>query len=377
MTLKPGAAPDRSLRPGPGLLGAGFKIGLFSLNASSGIAMTRVPERWRADWNEIVEVAQLADRAGLDFLLPLQRWRGYGGETDPRGWCMETITHAAALAGLTRHIALVATVQVPIVHPAWAARAIATLDHVSGGRAGLNVVCGWNEKDFAMFGAIDVGVSNRYSRGAEWLDIFSRMIGGEGPFDHSGEYFKVEGAWCQPASLQTGGPALLSAAFSADGREFAARHCNILFTTISGIEHGKRHVNSQIELAQSFGREIEVFTPLHVVCRSTRKEAEDYYDEYAGASADGGAVDNYIAENSRSGKPVLAAAMRMQRKRIAGGFGSLGVVGSPADVAAQLVELRDAGFGGISLSFVNFKNELPYFLGAVLPVLAKAGMSTS
>jgi alkanesulfonate monooxygenase SsuD/methylene tetrahydromethanopterin reductase-like flavin-dependent oxidoreductase (luciferase family) len=377
MTPNPGVPATRRSKSGPGLLGAGFKIGLFSLNASGGIAMTRVPERWQANWDDIVEVAQLADRAGLDFLLPLQRWRGYGGETDPRGWCMETMTHAAALAGLTRQIALVATVQVPIVHPAWAARAIATLDHVSGGRAGLNVVCGWNEKDFAMFGALDVGVTNRYSQGAEWLDIFSRLIGGEGPFDHSGEYFKVAGAWCQPASLQTSGPALLSAAFSAGGREFAAKHCDILFTTVSSIEHGKRQVNSQIELAQSFGRKVVVFTPLHVVCRSTRQEAEDYYDEYTGASADDGAVDNYIAENSRSGKPVLAAAMRMQRKRIAGGFGSLGIVGSAADVAAQLIELRDAGFGGISLSFVNFKSELPYFLEAVLPLLEKAGMRTS
>ena len=84
-------------------------------------------------------------------------------------------------------------------------------------------------------------------------------------------------------------------------------------------------------LARSFGREIKVFTPLHVVCRPTRTEAEGYYDQYASTLADAGAVDNYIAENSRSGKPVLAAAMRMQRKRIAGGFGSLGVVGAADD----------------------------------------------
>jgi alkanesulfonate monooxygenase SsuD/methylene tetrahydromethanopterin reductase-like flavin-dependent oxidoreductase (luciferase family) len=338
--------------------------------------MTRVPERWTANWADTVKVVQLADQHGLDFILPLQRWRGYGGETDPRGWCMETMTHAAALAGLTTRIALLATVQVPIVHPAWAARAIATLDHVSGGRAGLNVVCGWNEKDFAMFGAIDVGVANRYAQGTEWLSIFSRLVGGEGPFDHAGEYFKVEGAWCQPPSVQAGGPVLLSAAFSADGREFAAKHCNILFTTISSIERGKRHVESQLALARSFGREIKVFTPLHVVCRPTRTEAEGYYDQYASTLADAGAVDNYIAENSRSGKPVLAAAMRMQRKRIAGGFGSLGVVGAADDVAEQIVELHSAGFGGISLSFVNFERELPYFLEAVFPLLKKAGLRT-
>ena len=158
------------------LSGPKFKIGLFSLNASGGIAMTRVPERWRAEWDDIAEVARMADRAGLDFLLPLQRWRGYGGETDPRGWCMETMTHAAALSGITERIALFATVQVSIVHPAWAARAIATLDQASHGRAGLNVVCGWNAKDFAMFGRSDVGVDRRYDQGEEWMKIFSRLV---------------------------------------------------------------------------------------------------------------------------------------------------------------------------------------------------------
>src|SRR5262249_47471153 len=119
-----------------------FTVGLFSLNASGGIAMTTVPERWRAEWNDIRAVVQIADSAGLDFLLPLQRWCGYGGESDPRGVCMETMTHAAALVGITSRIALFATAQTSILHPTWTARALATIDHASGGRAGLNIVAG-------------------------------------------------------------------------------------------------------------------------------------------------------------------------------------------------------------------------------------------
>src|SRR6185437_6100882 len=140
--------------------------------------MTKVPERWQANWDDIARVAQLADDAGLDFLLPLQRWRGYGGATDPRGWCMETLTHAAGLASVTSRIAIFATAQVPIVHPAYAARAIASIDHISGGRAGLNVVCGWNEHDFAMFDAVDVGGDKRFDQGTEWIRIFKRLARG-------------------------------------------------------------------------------------------------------------------------------------------------------------------------------------------------------
>lgn len=354
-----------------------FKIGLFSLNASGGIAMTTVPERWRAEWPDILRVAQLADRAGLDFLLPLQRWRGYGGETDPRGWCMETMTHAAALASVTERIALFATVQVPIVHPAWAARAMATLDQVSQGRAGLNIVCGWNEKDFAMFGATDVGPDRRYDQGKEWIEIFGRLIEGDGPFDHSGEFFTVKGAQCSPTAVQPGGPVLISAAFSQDGREFATEHCDALFTTISSIENGRRHIESLREMAVRRGRILNVLTPVHVVCRETTADAEAYYERYATECADTLAVDNYIKENMRSGKKALAAAMRLQRKRIAGGFGSYALVGSPADIARQILELSHAGFGGISISFVNFSNELPFFVESVLPLLEGAGLRPS
>jgi dimethylsulfone monooxygenase len=356
------------------MTGDRFLIGLFSLNASSGIAMTTVPERWRADWEEVLAVAQLADQAGLDFLLPLQRWRGYGGETDPRGVCMETMTHTAALAGFTRRIALLSTSQTSILHPTWTARAVGTIDHACGGRVGLNIVCGWNEHDFAMFDAEDVGAELRYDQGEEWTIIFSRQIRGEPPFDFVGKYFSVKGAYCSPASIQPGGPPLISAAFSPPGRAFAAKFCDILFTTISSIDNAGRHTASIKEQAAIHQRSVRVITPLHVICRSSAAEAQAYYHHYAVEHADDGAVENYIAENARSGKPALAVAMRMQKKRIAGGFGSFGMAGSPRDIADQIIELKRAGLDGISLSFVNFRDELPYFLETVMPLLESAGL---
>ena len=351
-----------------------FKIGLFSLNANGGIAMTKVAERWRGDWMQIKTAATFADHAGLDFLLPLQRWRGYGGETDPRGWCMETLTHAAGLAALTERIAIFATVQVPIIHPAYAARAIATIDHISGGRVGLNIVCGWNERDFDMFGAHDVGPDRRFDQGTEWIGLFKRMIVGEDPFDASGEFFVTKGARSNPATLQPGGPVIVSAAFSPVGREFAARECDILFTTISNVETGRRHIEALRASSVPKARTLRVFTPVHIVCRASRDEALDYYEHYAVREADTCAVDNYIAENARAGKRALAAAMKLQRKRIAGGFGSYGIAGSPEDVAREIVELHRAGFAGMSVSFVDFVAELPFFADNVLPLLEKAGI---
>ena len=132
--------------------------------------------------------------------------------------------------------------------------------------------------------------------------------------------------------------------------------------------------NRSAQPRRIYGRQLSVYTPVHVVCRDSRAAAEAYYDHYAIDFADSGAVDTYIAENSRSGKPALAAAMRRERKRIAGGFGSYGIVGSAADVADQILELHRAGFSGLSLSFVDFLGELPYFLEAVVPRLEAAGI---
>jgi hypothetical protein len=133
---------------------------------------------WKGHADTALEI-MAADRflIGLDFLLPLQRWRGYGGKSDPRGVCTETMTHTAALAGFTRRIALFTTAQTSILHPTWAARAVATIDHACRGRAGLNIVCGWNAHDFAMFNADDVGVEQRYDQ-AKSGPLFSPVKSG-------------------------------------------------------------------------------------------------------------------------------------------------------------------------------------------------------
>jgi dimethylsulfone monooxygenase len=145
-----------------------FKLGLFSINADGGSAFTKVPNRWRADWPDIERAVQTADAAGLEFVLPIARWKGYGGETNVRAASFETLTHAATLAAVTRHIAIFATVHVPLVHPVFAAKALTTVDHVSRGRAGLNIVCGWNQEEFdisAIISPTTTHVTNRVSNG--------------------------------------------------------------------------------------------------------------------------------------------------------------------------------------------------------------------
>ena len=352
-----------------------LQLGLFGMNARSGIAMTKVPERWPADWPDIAETAQFADKNGLDFILPIGRWRGYGGETDPTGAAFEVFTFAAALSGLTERVKLFSTVHVPYIHPTYAARASATIDQASNGRSGLNIITGFVREEFDMFGLpmAQSDLDNRHKHATEWVEVFERLMSDEGFVNYEGEFFTISEGVCQPVSKQRPRPMLLCAAFSTAGREFTMKKCDVLFTMFTKYDISKRQNDEVKAQATEYGREIDVFSAAHVVCRESQQEAEDYYAYYAEEMADDEAVSFFI-ERNRQAEPKFGAVMKNQRKRIAGGAGTFPLIGSPAYIAEQLNEIQRSGFSGLGLSFVNYKDELPYFVKSVLPLLEKGGI---
>ncbi len=349
-----------------------LKLGIFSANADGGLALTRVPERWPALWPEIVEVARMADRAGLEFFLPIARWKGFGGITNSRERSFETLTFAAALAAATESIALFATVHVPMVHPVFAAKALATIDHASGGRAGLNIVCGWNPEEFATFGL--PMIEDRYGQGLEWFEILTRIYTEEQPFDFKGRYYDLHNVSGKPRPVQRPRPLTLNAGFSPPGRDFAARAADCLFTTFIEIEAGRAQIADMAVRAAAVGRSVGVYSTCHVVCRPTQAEAEDYYEHYAVAMEDTAGADHYMAAKEKFSLSHDPAAYRLHRKRFVGGAGTYPLVGTPARIAEELERISQAGFAGVGLSFVNYRNELPYFIDTVLPKLARAGL---
>jgi alkanesulfonate monooxygenase SsuD/methylene tetrahydromethanopterin reductase-like flavin-dependent oxidoreductase (luciferase family) len=347
-----------------------LKLGVFSTNADGGLAITDVPERWTAKWQDNLTAAQIADRAGLEFLLPIARWRGFGGRNRVREWSFETFTWAAALAASTEKIGLFMTVHVPLVHPLYAAKSLATVDHVSGGRAGLNIVCGWNPKEFDMFGT--PLVEKGYDQAAEWLAVVERAYGPQQPFDFAGSYYNLKDAVSRPASLQMPRPVTMNAAFGGPGRDFAAAHCDYLFTTFTEMREAGKPVADILERAERQGRDVGVYTVCHVVCRESQQEAEDYYLRYAVTLADHDAVDAHMASKKEFSQSHDAAAYDRYRQRFAGGAGSYPLVGTPDRIAKEMMEISAHGYSGIALSFVNYTQELPFFCDRVLPLLQQA-----
>jgi dimethylsulfone monooxygenase len=131
------------------------------------------------------------------------------------------------------------------------------------------------------------------------------------------------------------------------------------------------------ERAAAAGREIGVYTTCHVVCRPTQGEAEDYYEYYAVTKADTASVDFYTGQKQKFSGSHEEEAYRLHRKRFAAGAGTYPLIGTPARIAGELIKISEAGFAGATVSFVNFKNELPYFIAEVLPLLCEAGVRTN
>ena len=349
-----------------------FKLGVFSANADGGLTITRVPERWPATWDGIATLARMADDAGFEFLLPIARWKGFGGEMNSRESSMETLTFAAALSGITKNIALFSTVHVPMVHPVFAAKALATIDQASHGRAGLNIVCGWNPEEFDLFGL--TLHDDRYAQGLEWVEIVNRIYSEPEPFDFAGRFYNLRNVSGKPLPVQRPRPVTLNAAFSPVGRDFAAKTADFLFTTFMDIESGGRHITDMRARAQAIGRDVGVYTTCHVVCRPTQAEAEAYYEHYAVTMADTASVDLYMSAKEKNSSSHDPEAYRLHRKRFAAGAGTYPLVGTPAHIAAEMVRMSEAGFAGTTVSFVNFTDELPYFVATVLPLLREAGL---
>jgi len=173
-------------------------LGLFGANCSSGRAVTKVPERWSGSWQDNLRLAKMADEAGIDFMLPVGRWKGYGGETDYQGSTLETVTLAGGLLASTKRITVFGTVHAPLIHPVIAAKEFVTADQIGEGRFGLNVVCGWNEDEFEMFGVEQRNHESRYEYAQEWLDAIKRMWSEEEEFDFNGRFIKLKGVRAKP-----------------------------------------------------------------------------------------------------------------------------------------------------------------------------------
>jgi dimethylsulfone monooxygenase len=306
-----------------------FKLGLFGMNCSGSFA-TLAPERWLAGWDENLEAAKLADEAGLEFILPIARWIGYGGQTDRQGTSFESLSWASALLAATDEIV----------------------------------------EEFAMFGIPLREHDERYAYSTEWVAVLKKIYSETEPFNFHGKYFNLKDVGGKPKPWSPGLPMLMSAGSSKAGRSFAINNVDCLFMVIT--EEAKIESDVAAVKAVPGADRCGLYASGHLLCRRTPKETEEYYHYLVREKGDWEAAEQIIAKRAAGGSQSMSPdILRKAKERVIAGGATFPVIGSYDEVAEKFLRLSEAGLDGMALILVNYVNEMPMLRDEVLPRLER------
>lgn len=362
----------------PELVEGMVKLGIFMPNLGGGASVSSAPTSTRPDFEYNARVAKRAEQLGFDFLLPAARWKGFGGELDNQGEAMECLIWAAAMAQVTTRIGVWSTVHAPLVHPILAAKMGATIQMISGGRWGLNVVTGWNVPEAIMFGLEPLSHQDRHEAAREWVEIV-RLLWAKQDFDYVGRHYRVFGGYMAPKPDPT--PILMNAGGSPAAREFSAQYMDYYFLSFNTLEDGQEKVRDVQAQAAQYGRSLELYVPLFVIARDTEREARAAMKTIVD-NADWVCADNIIrllnlnvGGSSRLSIDGYASwSQESLEDRLVIGWTQPLIVGTPNQVAEQLADVASVGIHGLMLDWYDYEAELDYFGKAVLPLLQDMGL---
>ncbi|RQS26894.1 MULTISPECIES: LLM class flavin-dependent oxidoreductase [unclassified Burkholderia] len=351
-----------------------LKLGIFGANCSHACAITTLETDFQPTFEKNLQIANMLEQSGMECMVPIARWRGFGGPSDFNGENMDTFTWAAALAAATKKIYLFSTTHVPTLHPIVAAKMATTIDRISKGRYGINIVCGWFTPEMEMFGQKMLEHDTRYEYATEWIEVVEKLWT-ENNFDYKGEFFTINDGVSNPKPYQSPRPVLICAGSSPKGRDFVAKYCDISFGFMEDMEKGKAWVSETKKLAaEKYNREIGTFTSCPVVVRETEKEAKEFYDYYVHEKGDWEACENIcrvLQVQSMNHSPEMYEKFKA---RFIAGWGGYPLVGTPEQVTDKLVDLSKTGVDGTLISMVDYNTELPFWNERVMPLLEQAGL---
>jgi N-acetyl-S-(2-succino)cysteine monooxygenase len=411
-----------------------IKLGMFLRPAAHHVAGWRHPDAWAdggLSFPKYVEMARTAERGLFDLMFSADALTGerYDRDTLSRtsyvAW-IEPMTLLTALAPVTSNIGLVCTATTTYDEPYHIARRFASLDLISGGRAGWNLVTSANASEAQNFSREEhLPKHDRYRRAHEFVDIVRGLWDSwdddaflfdkaEGRFydpdrrhvlDHAGEFFKVKGPLTVSRSPQ-GQPVVVQAGASDDGRQLAAETAEVVFCAHQTIEGAREFYGDVKGRMARCGREpdhLKIMPGLGVMVAPTRAEAQDKFDElqnlippqvgvallskYIAWDLTGYDVDGPVPVVPQDrGAPTRSALLsdtaraegltiRQLYQRIAGGRGHYQIVGSPKDVVDMMEDWFTTGAAdGFNVLPPFFPNSLDEFVDLVVPELQRRGL---
>jgi dimethylsulfone monooxygenase len=372
LTLDIPVAPERNPMRDPANR---LKLAVFCANVARGTSMSEAETLPKVTWEESQRLALAADRAGIDGMIPLGRWKATARGAREVDRTFEPWVWASALSAVTERISVFTTVNMQQYHPLVAALMTSTIDHVSGGRFSLNVVAGFNEQEFRMLGLEVPTHEDRYAHAVEWMTIVRRAWSDPAPFDFDGDHLHVHEVVSEPKPLQQPAPPIMSAGTSDLGRRFAGRHADINFVHLPSLEEMPGIVAAaKAEAREDSGREVEIYSSAYIVVADTEEEAWRRYRHVTREKLDEKAAAGLIEMWERLSKGGEVINVRERIDRMAAGFNAMPFVGTAEQVAELFVRAADGGLDGLAISWDDYDEGLQAYAEQVRPLLLQAGL---
>ncbi len=339
-------------------------FGVFLPVASGGWVVSRNTPLLDGGWAQNRDAALIAEAEGLDFVMSMGKWRGFGGVTDHWGTSLESVTMMAGIAALTKRVKVWATLHAILHNPVVAAKMITTLDHISGGRAGLNIVAGAYRGEFEQMNAWDESLDHdaRYDLTEEWTGIVKRLWT-QKRVDFAGRYFTIKDCVSEPKPLRR--PDLICAGMSARGFDFSVREADICF--IGGRDEAETRAASlrAKDLAAKLNKTIKTYAMCTVIYGASDKAAEATAQSYRDGLDEGavlGMLESYGASFAGTDNAMVARAK--------GAFMTHTVIGAPGTCAQKIAGfLKDCALDGLMLVFADYDEGLKVMGREILPLL--------
>lgn len=345
-----------------------IKFAYWVPNVSGGLVISNIEQRtsWDIDYNR--KLAQLAEKSGFDYALSQIRFTaGYGAEFQH-----EPVAFTHALLAATERLKVIAALLPGPWNPALAAKQIATIDLLTGGRVAVNVVSGWFKGEFRAIGEPWLEHDERYRRSEEFIRCL-QGIWSEESFTFKGDFYRFDNYSLKPKPLQKPYPEVFQGGSSRAARDMASRVSDWYFTngnTPAGI---KAQVDDIQNKARDNQHKVKVGVNAFIIARETEAEARSVLQEII-EKANPEAVNAFGHEVKNAGKASPEGEGNWAKSSFEDlvqyndGFRT-NLIGTPEQIAERIVELKSVGVNLVLAGFLHYLEEVDFFGKRVLPLV--------
>ena len=355
-----------------------LKLGTFGSNLSGAQTVSSMEGVLKVDWDTASTVGAMAEAMEFEAIVPVGRWRGFGGDTDFNRDSFESYTFAAGMAAQTKYPAVFATSHVSTIHPTMAAKQATTIDHISGGRFALNVVTGWYKAEFDAFGLAMPDHDARYDGAAEWIEIMRLLWQSEEPVNYEGKYYQVRNALLRPQPIQKPCPPVMCAGQSKKGQKFSAKYSDITFM-IPSNRSSPAALREEIEqfrksIREESGRDIRLWSYAFIIQGDTEEQARKIHYHCVHEKGDWAGLDNVFEAMGMNNLSMSPETKVKLKEDFIAGSGGVPLIGTKEQIVDGLKLFADAGLDGVLLTWPAYIDGMRQFQRETYPLLVQAGL---